>query len=130
MPHMTSEFSLLPPVGDLKDLVVWQVAMDFATQVYSVTRTYPDEEKFGLRLQLRRATVSIASNIAEGHGRINRREYARFVAIARVSLKEAETQLLLSERLGYLSREAIEPVLRTADRLSRLITGLKRRLRS
>src|SRR5262245_28142903 len=91
----------LPPVGDLKDLVAWQVAMDLAETVYKSTRAFPADERFGLRLQLRRAAVSVASNIAEGHGRINRRDYARFVLIARGSLKETETQILLSLRLGF-----------------------------
>jgi four helix bundle protein len=120
----------LPPVGDLKDLLAWQVAMDFAMAVYQATRNYPDDEKFGLRMQLRRAAVSVASNIAEGHGRVNRREYARFVSIARGSLKEAETQLLLSQRLEFMSDETARGLIAMTTRLNQLITGLKRRLRS
>src|SRR5256885_14874780 len=91
------------PTWDLKDLVAWQVAMDFATEVYRLTRSFPSDERFGLRLQVRRAAVSVASNIAEGHGRSNRREYARFVSIARGSLKEAETQIILAQRLGFMT---------------------------
>jgi four helix bundle protein len=116
-------------VRDLKELVTWQVAMDLAVAVYAATRVFPDDEKFGLRLQLQRAAVSIASNIAEGHGRINRREYARFVSIARGSLKECETQLLLIRRLGFVEESIVAPLLELTDRLNRLITGLKRRLR-
>jgi four helix bundle protein len=70
------------------------------------------------------------SNIAEGHGRVNRREYARFVSIARGSLKECETQLLLMRRLGYLEENVVESLLELTDRLNRLITGLKRSLRT
>jgi four helix bundle protein len=117
------------PVRDLKDLVAWQVAMDFAAGVYAGTRGFPDDEKFGLRMQLRRSAVSVASNIAEGHGRINRREYARFVLIARGSLKEAETQLLLALRLGFMEQEIVQELLALALRINKLLTGLKRRLR-
>jgi four helix bundle protein len=104
------------PVGDLKDLVAWQAAMDFAESVYHATRGFPADERFGLRLQVRRAAVSVAYNIAEGHGRVNKREYARFVSIARGSVKEAETQLLLALRpatchlrqLGHFSTQPLE----------------------
>ncbi|HEU4993258.1 MAG TPA: four helix bundle protein [Gemmatimonadaceae bacterium] len=119
----------LPPVGDLKELVAWQVAMDLAEAVYKATRGFPSDERFGLRLQLRRAAVSVASNVAEGHGRINRREYARFVLIARGSLKETETQILLSQRLGYMDAGQAESLLGLSTRANKLITGLKRRLR-
>ena len=117
------------PPWDLKDLVAWQVAMDFATDVYAATRNFPEDERFGLRMQLRRSAVSVASNIAEGHGRSSRGEYARFVLIARGSLKEAETQLLLSQRLRFLTPERTELLLVVAGRINRLLTGLRRRLK-
>lgn len=104
--------------------------MELAVAMYEATKAFPADEHFGLRLQLRRAAVSIPSNLAEGHGRVNRGEYARFVSIARGSLKECETQLLLSQRLGLLSDEIVEPLLAGIDRLSRLVTALKRRLRA
>ena len=116
------------PGWDLKDLVAWQVSMDLAAAVYSATKSYPDDEKFGLRMQLRRAAVSVASNIAEGHGRSGRKEFARFVLIARGSLKEAETQLLLSSRLGYLSESKADELLELSSRVNRLLTGLRKRL--
>ena len=127
---MTNASATRPPVNDLKDLVAWQVAMDFAEGVYRATRRFPSDEKFGLRLQLRRSAVSVASNIAEGHGRINRREYARFVLIARGSLKESETQLLLATRLQFLNEEASAELLEMANHLNRLLTGLKNKLRA
>ena len=117
------------PTGDLKELVGWQVAMDFAVATYLSSRAFPDDEKFGLRLQLRRASVSVASNIAEGPGRASRREYARFVRIARGSLKEAETQILLAQRLGFVTSTATEDLLVVAARINRLVAGLLRRLR-
>jgi four helix bundle protein len=125
---MPNERRTTSKVEDLKDLVTWQVAMDFAESVYRATRIFPNDERFGLRMQLRRSVVSVASNVAEGHGRVNRREYARFVSIARGSLKEAETQLLLAERLLYLERGAIGPLLETAARINRLLRGLNRSL--
>jgi four helix bundle protein len=130
MPHMSTGAPSSPPVGDLKELVAWQVAMDFAEGVYAGTRTFPNDEKFGLRMQLRRSAVSVASNIAEGHGRINRREYLRFVVIARGSLKEAETQLLLCQRLGFMESKVVDQLLKLAVRINKLLTGLMRRLRA
>ena len=121
--------SLHQPGWDLKDLVAWQVAMDLATAVYQQTRRFPADERFGLRLQVRRAAVSVASNIAEGHGRSNKREYARYVLIARGSLKEAETQIILAERLEYLSPSQRDQLLKLTDRVNKLLTGLRRRLR-
>ena len=117
------------PAWDLKNLVAWQVAMDFAAAVHLATRDFPDDERYGLRMQLRRAAVSVPSNIAEGHGRTSVREYARFVLIARGSLKEAETQILLSQRFAYLSSEATEALLGLSTRINKLLTGLQRRLR-
>src|SRR4051812_562114 len=114
---------------DLKNLVAWQIAMEFAAEVHTATRTFPEDERFGLRQQLRRAAVSVPSNIAEGHGRTTAKDYARFIMIARGSLKEAETQVLLARRFCYLSRETADELLARADRINRLLTGLYRRLR-
>lgn len=116
------------PGWDLKELVAWQIAMDLATAVYNATKRYPEDEKFGLRMQLRRAAVSVASNIAEGHGRSGKKEFARFVLIARGSLKEAETQILLSNRLGYLDEKRTKELLDLSSRVNRLLTGLRKRL--
>jgi four helix bundle protein len=119
-----------PVVNDLKDLVAWQIAMNFAEGVYKATRSFPDDEIFGLRLQLRRSAVSVASNIAEGHGRISKRDYARFVLIARGSLKEAETQLLLAVRLGFIDAAQSTELLAMVLHVNRLLTGLKKKLRA
>lgn len=117
------------PVSDLKDLMAWQVAMDFAVGIYQATRGFPEDERFGLCFQLRRAGISVPSNIAEGHGRVNRKDYARFVLIARGSLKEAETQLLIARRLRYMTNGTIEALLDVASRINRLLWGLHKRLR-
>jgi four helix bundle protein len=116
-----------PASWDLKNLVAWQVAMDFATGVYRATRDFPRDEILGLRLQVRRAAVSVPSNIAEGHGRSGSRDYARYLLIARGSLKEAETQIILASRLGYLTEKRLELLL-LAVRINKLITGLRKRL--
>ena len=113
---------------DLKDLVAWHVAMDLATAVYKATSRFPADERFGLRMQVRRASVSVASNIAEGHGRSAKKEFARFVLIARGSLKETETQVLLSQRLGYLDDQTTSDLLELSSRVNRLLTGLRKRL--
>jgi four helix bundle protein len=119
-----------PPVRDLKDLVAWQVAMDFAEAVYRKTKGFPKDEVFGLRMQLRRAAASVPSNIAEGHGRISRADYARFAAIARGSLKEAETHILLARRLDYFEDDDAGALLDLVTHVNRLLTGLRRSLRS
>ncbi|HEY8176158.1 MAG TPA: four helix bundle protein [Gemmatimonadaceae bacterium] len=111
------------PSWDLKDLVAWQVALDFATETYRTTRRFPSDERFGLRLQLRRAAVSVASNIAEGHGRSSKREFVRYALIARGSLKEAETQIILSARLNFLNTSDSQHLLELSARINKLITG-------
>src|SRR5688572_29964001 len=108
---------------DLKGMDAWSVAMDFAADVYRSTAGFPREEIFGLRLQLRRAAASIVSNIAEGHGRIRNADYARFVLMARGSLKEAETQVILSCRLGYLTEDTTTRLTDQSERLSQIIGG-------
>jgi four helix bundle protein len=84
-----------------RDLVVWQKAMQLTVDVYELTRNFPREETYGLSSQMRRAAVSLPSNIAEGHGRLNRSEYRQFLGIARASNFELQTQLELTRRLSY-----------------------------
>lgn len=109
-----------------RDLIAWQKAMDLVDQVYRASKTFPDEEKFGLTQQMRRAAVSIPSNIAEGQGRESKKEFARFLSIAHGSLRELETQILISERLQYLSQT--DDLLALASEVGRLITGLTKSL--
>ena len=92
------------PVRSYRDLRVWQQAMDLAEATYRATEQFPEDERYGLVTQLRRATVSVASNIAEGHAR-STGDYLRHLLISNGSLTEIETQLLLSARLGFLSAE-------------------------
>ncbi|HKB42385.1 MAG TPA: four helix bundle protein [Gemmataceae bacterium] len=97
------------PIRDFKDLIVWQKAIIFAKEVYRLTRTFPGDERFGLTTQVRRAAVSVSSNIAEGHTRQGQ-EFRHFLSIARASLAEAESQLLLAVELGYLKPDDLVPV--------------------
>lgn len=100
--------------------------MALVRAVYALTRGFPAEETYGLVLQLRRAAVSIPSNLAEGAGRDGRKEFVRFLSIARGSLSELETQLLIAADLGYVPKEHSAFLL--VERVSRLITGLHRKL--
>jgi len=109
------------------DLRVWQEAVDFVEIVYQVTVDFPENEKFGLTAQLQRAAVSVPSNIAEGAGRSGDKEFLRFLYIARGSLCEIETQLLIAQRLGYIS--SMEKVMLNMDTLFGLLGGLINSLR-
>ena len=84
-----------------KDLVVWQRAVELTVDVYHLTSTFPDSERFGLTNQMRRASVSIASNIAEGYGRATKGEYFKFLGHARGSCSELETQIVIAKKLGF-----------------------------
>jgi four helix bundle protein len=107
---------------DFRNLVAWQKAIALVTEVYRVTQSFPNEEKFGLTSQLRRATVSIPSNIAEGQGRLSRGEFRQFLGQAKGSICEVETQLIIAQNLGYL-RDS-EPLLENLHEVARLLNGL------
>ena len=103
-------------------LDAWKVSRQLVVTVYRLTRGFPKEELFGLTSQLKRASISIPSNIAEGAARSGRREFAQFLNIARGSLSELETQLIIATDLGYLSLD--DPVFASIERVSKLLTGL------
>jgi len=111
-------------VRSYRELVVWQKAMDFVEQVYRATRSFPREEQYGITSQLRRAAVSIPSNIAEGQGRQTTGEFRQFLGLDRGSLLETETQSLLSERLNYLEHETANRLLEQASEVGRILNGL------
>ena len=114
-----------------KELEVWQLAKEFATHVYKVTATFPGSERFGLTSQVRRAATSVPANIAEGWGRGTAREYIQFLLIARGSLMEVETHLIIAQELGYLRPEQLRTcqtlVERIGQMLNRLVQALRRR---
>lgn len=111
-----------------RDLEVWKLTMDLASQAIEVTRAFPSDERFGLASQLRRSAVSVPSNIAEGWGRGNTGDYIRFLRISNGSLKELETQILLSQRAGYMTDELATGMLAICDRAGRMLRGLIRSL--
>jgi|AntAceMinimDraft_16_1070373.scaffolds.fasta_scaffold451022_1 four helix bundle protein len=111
-----------------KDLDAWRKSLDLVEMVYKVTKEFPKEELYGLTNQLRRAAVSIPSNIAEGAGRGSKKEFIQFLHIALGSLSEVETQLIIAKRLGYLDNlDSIEEQIQT---VRKLILGLIRYLRA
>jgi four helix bundle protein len=107
-----------------RSLTVWQLAMDLAEEVYRLSRQFPREEQFGLTSQIRRAAVSIPSNIAEGHGRGADAEFRQFLVIARGSLREVETQVALATRLGFHAETATKTFEELAGRVARMLTSL------
>lgn len=109
-----------------RDLLVWQKARVFAKDIYILTRSFPRNETFGLVSQMRRSAVSIACNIAEGHGRWTRGDYRRFLLIARGSAFELETQLIIASDIGYV--EDPEALIERTNEIARMLNGLLRYL--
>jgi four helix bundle protein len=107
-----------------RDLIAWQKAMDLATIAYEISRKLPRDERYGLTSQIRRAVVSIPSNIAEGHARRSTKEFLHYLSVALGSLAESETQFLLSVRLEYLTDAEIADFLELASEVGRIINGL------
>ncbi len=114
-------------IRDFKDLIIWRKAMDFAKQVYVISKRFPSDERFGLTAQVRRAAVSVSSNIAEGHARQGK-EFLHFLSIARGSLAEAESQLLLAVELGFIQEEHTVDALGLAVEIRRIAAALARNL--
>jgi four helix bundle protein len=114
---------------NFEKLDVWQRANGFADLVYKVTKTFPEDERFGLTNQMRRAAVSVSSNIAEGSARSSRNDNARFLEIATGSLFEVVAQSFISRRQGFLTEPDFKTLYATADELGRMLSGLRRSLR-
>lgn len=118
----------VPEIKTYRDLYVWRLGMDLSVATYALTQTFPREEMYGLSSQMRRASVSIPSNIAEGYGRERRAEYVRFLQIALGSLRELETQLILATRIGYAPDDRAHLLLEQCNRLGRGLWNLVRSL--
>ena len=112
---------------NFRNLQIWKDAMDLAQEVYEVTETIPTKETYGIISQMTRAAVSIPSNIAEGSGR-SEKDFAHFLSIALGSLFELNTQIMLSERIGYMDNKQSLALQDKADKLQMMIAGFKRRL--
>ncbi len=114
-------------MSNFKELKVWQIGMNLVVSVYKATETYPKNEIYGLVSQMRRCAVSIPSNIAEGSSRHNAKEFMQFLYIANGSLSELDTQLIISQRLNYISDIQIyeEPIRQLRSMISGLIKSLQ-----
>jgi len=117
-------------IQSYRDLVVWQQALALAEGCYTLTRTYPRDELFGLTSQIRRAAVSIPANIAEGYGRDITGAYVQSLRIAQGSLKELETHLMISERVGIAPEGATESLMASCDEIGRMLRSLIRSLQT
>lgn len=115
-------------ISDYRDLEVWRFSMDLVVECYRISAAFPNDERFGLTSQLRRAAVSVPANIAEGHGRSATGAFLNHLSIAAGSLKEVETHLLIAVRLSFVSTEDIRATLELSSRIGRMLTGLKRSL--
>ncbi|MBG88637.1 MAG: four helix bundle protein [Verrucomicrobiales bacterium] len=109
-------------------LDVWKKAIDFADMVYRVTGAFPDDERFGLTNQMRRAAVSISSNIAEGSSRSSRNDYCRFIEIVTGSIFEVISQSTIARNQGFLTEDDYQQIYTAAEEQSRMLSGLKRSL--
>ena len=110
------------------NLQIWQQAMDLVEDIYILTASFPTDEKFGLVSQMTRAAVSIPSNIAEGAGRNSDKDFAHFISIAIGSLYELNTQIVLSERLGYINQTQSQELQKKLDNLQRKSVSFKSKL--
>jgi four helix bundle protein len=115
--------------ASFKDLIVWQRAVGLTTEIYRLTSAFPSSEQFGLSNQLRRASVSIASNIAEGYGRSTKGEYLQSLGYARGSNCELQTQLIIAKTLGFGAVNVHESAERVSADVSRLLIALMRKVR-
>ena len=115
-------------VRNYTELIVWQKAMDLVVSTYQATKKFPTEERYSLTTQLRRAVVSVPSNIAEGQGRSSTKDFLHHLSIAYGSLRETETQILIADRLEYLPKDTINELMVLAGEVGRLINGLARSL--
>jgi len=117
-------------IRSYKDLEVWQVAVATATAVYRTTSSFPREEQYGLTAQMRRAAVSVASNIAEGYGRDSTASYVQFLRIAQGSVKELETHVVIAQNVGFLAPGAAAELQVSFDSIGRMLRALVRSLES
>ena len=114
--------------GSYRELLVWQKGIDLVVGCYAVAKQFPAAERFGVTSQIQRAAVSIPANIAEGHARDSSREYLHFLSIARGSLRELETLVIIANRVGYMPNETQRTLLAQADEIGRMLFSLTTRI--
>lgn len=115
-------------VKDFKDLIVWQKAMELTVEIYALAKRLPKEELYALSSQMRRAAISIPSNIAEGQARNSTKEFVQFLAIAKGSKAELETQLLLCVKTGFLNEHEIAAPINTLNEIGKMLNKLQQKL--
>lgn len=116
-------------VQNYRQLIVWQKAMEMVLRVYQATKAFPKEEIYGLSSQIRRAVVSIPSNIAEGQARKSTAEFLQFLSIAQGSRAEVETQILIAQQLGYVTDSTAQEILSLSEEVAKLLYALIRSLK-
>lgn len=117
-------------MGNYKELIVWQKSVDFVTDIYSFTHNFPKEELYSLTSQIRRSSVSIPSNIAEGHSRRSHLDYLQFLKIARGNCAELETQLIISRNLQYLNLDDFSNLTKKSEEISKMLNALITKLQA
>jgi len=115
-------------IQSYRELDVWKKSMNLVEICYKITCEFPKEELYSLTSQIRRASISIPSNIAEGQSRWSTKEFLRFLSIARGSLSELETQLILAQRLKYIFEDNLNEILKLTDEIGKMISGLRKSL--
>jgi four helix bundle protein len=118
----------LPPVQSYRDLIAWQKSIELVLEIYRCAEVFPKTETYGLISQLKRAAISVPSNIAEGHERISTGEFRHYLGRALGSLMEIETQIIVAERLGYLDKEKSMQLLERTAEVGKILNGLLRSL--
>lgn len=113
---------------NFKELIVWQKSVDLVAEVYTITRGFPEEEKYALVNQMRRAAVSIPSNISEGHMRATKKDFKHFLTMARGSCAELETQFFIAEKLRYINLEKRDDILLRIEEVSKMLSSLSSKL--
>ena len=116
--------------ASFRDLAVWQRAIELTIAIYKLTESFPDTEKFGLTNQLRRAAVSVASNIAEGYGRATKGEYIQFLGHARGSISEVETQLVIAEALSFGTKSLLQSAAGLCNEVGRMLRMMMKSLQA
>lgn len=117
-------------IRDFKDLIVWQKSMYLVEKIYILTKEFPKEELYSLTNQIRRASISVPSNIAEGQQRSSSKEFANFLSIAKGSNAEVQTQLIIASRLGYVKNEQIDEIIQLSNEITKMLNSIISKLES